>query len=144
MSIFSTATSNVGAVAAVTVARKGYRFTTTCREVYHPLSISSQPLALWWKLCFVQLRLLDNIHGIDGRETHECGKEMFRPFIRGWNRTTSMGAILWASMAARCSGMSRRARIPPCTPGCRVFTRPVHGCNRVYRGEHGIQQANLE
>lgn len=62
----------------------------------------------------------------------------------GWNRTTSMGAMLWASMAARCSGMSRRARIPPCTPGCRVFTRPVHGCNRVQTGEHGIQRAKYK
>src|SRR5687767_10361647 len=26
--------------------------------------------------------------------------------------------------AAACSGTSRRARIPPCTLGCRVFTRP--------------------
>src|SRR3954454_23689289 len=29
-----------------------------------------------------------------------------------------------SSRAAKCSGRSRRARMPPCTPGCSVLTRP--------------------
>jgi len=67
MSMFSTATSKVGAVSAVTVARKGYRLTTTA----------------------------------------------------------SMAPMPCSSRAARCSGTSRRARMPPWTPGCSVFTRPA-------------------
>mmetsp|Transcript_10156 Transcript_10156/g.17689 ORF Transcript_10156/g.17689 Transcript_10156/m.17689 type:complete len:214 (-) Transcript_10156:106-747(-) len=66
MSIFSTPTSNSGAGLAVTVLRKGYRFTTT----------------------------------------------------------RSIGLILCAAIAVICSSLSRTARIPPCTAGCRVFTRP--------------------
>jgi hypothetical protein len=33
--------------------------------------------------------------------------------------------MLCCSMAAMWSGRSRRARMPPCTPGCSVLTRPA-------------------
>src|SRR3972149_5120560 len=38
--------------------------------------------------------------------------------------TRSIGSIPWAVSWARCSGLSRRARIPPWIFGWRVFTRP--------------------
>ena len=38
--------------------------------------------------------------------------------------TTSIRRIPCASIACRSSGRSRRARMPPCTAGCSVLTRP--------------------
>src|SRR3954464_3381875 len=35
-----------------------------------------------------------------------------------------MGAMSWSASAFMCSGRSRRASSPPCTVGCKVFTRP--------------------
>ena len=36
----------------------------------------------------------------------------------------AIGAMPWASIAARCSALPRMARRPPWTPGWSVFTRP--------------------
>ena len=66
MSMFSTPSAYCGAASAVTVARKGYRLTTT----------------------------------------------------------TSMVPMECSSSAAMWPGASLRARMPPCTAGCSVFTRP--------------------
>jgi len=38
--------------------------------------------------------------------------------------TTSISPIPCCASARRCSGASRRARMPACTAGCSVFTRP--------------------
>jgi hypothetical protein len=39
--------------------------------------------------------------------------------------TISMGSMLCLPMASMCAWLLRMARMPPCTPGCRVLTRPA-------------------
>lgn len=45
--------------------------------------------------------------------------------VQSWSLTKSMVDMLCSWMAAMCCLLSRMARIPPCTPGCSVFTRPA-------------------
>src|SRR5690348_409819 len=47
-------------------------------------------------------------------------------FSKAYRFTTTMsiGAIPCFAAAARCSALPRRCRMPPCTLGCSVFTRP--------------------
>lgn len=51
--------------------------------------------------------------------------------VQSWCLTRSMVEMLCSWMAAMCCLLSRMARIPPCTPGCSVFTRPVQTQQKV-------------
>lgn len=53
-----------------------------------------------------------------------------------------MVSILWLAMASMWFLLSRIARIPPCTPGCRVFTRPATPHKLSW--EHGTRIASRQ
>jgi hypothetical protein len=174
MSMFSTPSANGGGGSRVTVARNGYRLTTTWGpargrggwlgssrggqggEGFRACEMLGRPSPA---PCAQPAHAATCCGAASGGQKTPSARRLpkpRRPLLRPPPRgplpaaprkrcrgprptkpapTRSMVLMPCFSSAPMCCALSRIARIPPCTPGCSVFTRPGGGAGC---GSHGV------